>query len=332
MARLIQLKHPANGRYVARAEGDALYLLKGCESVYALAQKALESQTPLAALAASMAVERPLDYAPIYAGESEWKILPPLDHPEDPARCLVSGTGLTHRQSAANRDAMHNPGAAVTDSMKCYRWGEEGGNPPPGQIGAQPEWFYKGPGTILRAHGEALDVPAFADDGGEEPEIAGLYLIDGTGAPRRLGFAIGNEFSDHAMEKKNYLYLAPSKLRNCSIGPELILGATFDDWTGSVRVERGGKTLWSSAIRGGEAHMVHSLANLEHHHFKYPQHRRPGDVHVHYFGTSAFSFGAGVTLQDGDVMVVEFANLGRPLRNPLRVMKDALKLTAVKGL
>ena len=33
--------------------------------------------------------------------------------------------------------------------------------------------------------------------------------------------AQGNEFSDHRFEKKNYLNLAGSKLRTCSIGPEL---------------------------------------------------------------------------------------------------------------
>jgi hypothetical protein len=31
--------------------------------------------------------------------------------------------------------------------------------------------------------------------------------------PRRVGFALGNEFSDHTLEKKNYLYLAHSKGR-----------------------------------------------------------------------------------------------------------------------
>jgi hypothetical protein len=65
--------------------------------------------------------------------------------------------------------------------------------------------------------------------------------------------------------------------------------------------------------------MCHTLANLEHHHFKHDCHRRPGDVHVHFFGADALSFGDGVTLRDGDVMVVQFDGFGRALRNPLRV-------------
>jgi hypothetical protein len=331
MARLLQLQHPANGRYVALAVNDELFLLQGVESVYALAQKALREKKPLALLATSAAKERGIPYDPIYNGESDWRILPPLDHPTEPARCLVSGTGLTHRQSAANRDKMHAAGH-VTDSRKIYQWGEAEGRPAPGAIGIQPEWFYKGTGTILKAHNEPLDIHAFCDDGGEEPEIAGLYIVDDDGVPRRLGYAVGNEFSDHKMEKKNYLYLAPSKLRQCSIGPELLVGATFDDIPGEVRVERKGEKVWSAGLKTGEAHMVHSLANMEHHQFKYPQHRRPGDVHVHYFGTSAFSFGAGIELQDGDQMIVEFQNFGRALKNPLRIEKEPLRLATVKAL
>jgi hypothetical protein len=63
--------------------------------------------------------------------------------------------------------------------------------------------------------------------------------------------------------------------------------------------------------------MSHSLANLEHHHFKHSAHRRPGDLHIHFLGADAFSFGQGVTLEDGDIMQVHFGALGRPLRNPV---------------
>ena len=235
----------------------------------------------------------------------------------------MSGTGLTHRASAENRQAMHKgegeAAAPLTDSMRMYRWGLEGGRPEPGQIGVQPEWFYKGCGTILRAHGEALDVPAFADDGGEEPEVAGAYLVDPQGHPRRVGLMVANEFSDHVMEKKNYLYLAPSKLRACAIGPELLAGAPFGDVHGTVRIERAGRAVWSRSVATGEANMSHSLANLEHHHFKYPAHRRPGDAHIHFFGADAFSFGEGFALEDGDVMAVSWEGFGRPLRNPIRI-------------
>jgi hypothetical protein len=224
-------------------------------------------------------------------------------------------------------------GPAPTDSMRMFEWGLAGGRPAPDAIGVQPEWFYKGTGACLRAHGQPLDVPAFAGDGGDEAEIAGLYVVDDDGAPRRVGFAIGNEFSDHRMEERNYLYLAPSKLRTCALGPELVLDAgAFADVRGEARVERGGAAVWMSAIATGEANMSHSLANLEHHHFKHASHRRAGDVHVHFFGADAFSFGDGVALRDGDVMSLAFAGFGRPLRNPVRVHTEAPTPVRVRQL
>jgi hypothetical protein len=69
---------------------------------------------------------------------------------------------------------------------------------------------------------------------------------------------------------------------------------------------------------------------VEHHHFKYSQHRRPGDVHVHFFGADAFSFGAGLELKDGDVMVVAFQGFGLALRNPIRILSEAERLVAVQ--
>jgi hypothetical protein len=216
--------------------------------------------------------------------------------------------------------------------MKMYRIGLEGGRPPAGEIGAAPEWFYKGCGTILRAHGEPLDVPNFADDGGDEAEIAGVYLIGPECTPFRVGLAQGNEFSDHVLESKNYAYLAPSKLRTCALGPELVVGADFTDVPGRVRIERGSETVWEAKLASGERAMSHLLANLEHHHFKYAQHRRPGDVHVHFFGAGHFSFRDRVQLQDGDVMEVSFTGFGRPLRNPVRLDSSSPALVPVMAL
>jgi hypothetical protein len=303
-------------------EGDRLRLLQGHDSVYSLANAALEQRKPLSDAARASASSETVDYDAVYRLESDWRLLPPFTHPE-PARCLVTGTGLTHKASADNRQAMHHNPAELSDSMRMYLSGLEGGRPAPGTIGVAPEWFYKGCGTILRAHGEPLVVPPFAGDGGEEPEVAGLYLIDGEGHPRRVGMAMANEFSDHVIEKQSYLYLAHSKLRDCSMGPELVVDPDFSAAPGTVSIERAGGVLWSKAIATGEANMSHTVANLEHHHFKYAVHRRPGDAHIHFFGADAFSFGAGVQLQDGDVMVVAFEGFGRPLRNPLRVDKTA---------
>lgn len=319
MTRLVQLRRGAERR-VALVDEPRLVLLEGVGSVHALASSAADGGGSLAALAARHATGAPLDYDAVYDGRSPWRLLPPVDHPEEPARCLVSGTGLTHLGSASDRHAMHGADEAqLTDSMRMFRWGVEGGRPAPGAVGVAPEWFHKGTGTALRAHGEPLVVPSYGEDGGEEGEVAGAYLVGPDGRPRRIGMCTGNEFSDHRFERRNYLNLAGSKLRTCALGPELVVDPDFRAVAGTVSIERAGATLWSRAIATGESAMCHSLRNVEHHHFKFEHHRRPGDVHVHYFGACALSFGDGVALADGDVMEVRFDGFGRPLRNPLRV-------------
>jgi hypothetical protein len=328
--RLVQLSGP-DGRRVALVDGERLRL-SAYPSVHALATAALDEDIPLADAVHRSLTDDRLDYTPIYAGESPWRILPAVDHPAEPARSMVSGTGLTHNRSAANRQAMHAAGAQVTDSMRMYEWGVEGGRPAPGIAGVSPEWFYKGTGLTLRGHNDALDIPPYAEDGGEEPEIAGVYLIDAEGAPRRLGMTVGNEFSDHQFEKRNYLYLAASKLRTCAIGPELTIDPDFRDVAGEVSIERGGAALWSKRIHTGEAAMCHSVANMEHHHFKFEAHRRPGDIHVHFFGADAFSFGEGLRLADGDWMQVSFEGFGRPLRNRVRIAPAAASLVEARPL
>lgn len=332
---LVQLDGP-EGRRVALVEANRLRLIEHHQSVYAAATAALESERSLVELIERDAGDRLLDYDEVYEGRSSWRILPSADHPLEPARCLVSGTGLTHMASARRRDAMHtgtgSKDAPETDSMRMFRWGVEGGKPAEGAIGTPPEWFYKGNGSILRGHLEALTVPTHAEDGGEEPEIAGVYIIDPSGAPRRIGLTAGNEFSDHKFEKRNYLYLAPSKLRQCAIGPELALDPAFDEVPGSVAIERRGEIVWSQAITSGERVMCHSRANIEHHHFKFDEHRRPGDLHIHFFGADAFSFGSGVELEEGDVMRIEFTGFGRALRNPLKIDRSKQALIDVRAL
>jgi hypothetical protein len=317
--RLIQIKK-GNERRVALVEEPHLRLLGGSSSIYALANTAVLADTKLSEAARQRATQDLLEYDAIHSGNSEWHVLPAIDHPKEPARCLVSGTGLTHLGSALDRQTMHaTTMEPETDSMKMFRWGIEGGRPAAGHIGTPPEWFYKGTGTSLRAHGEALEVPSYSEDGGEEAEIAGIYLIGLDGQPRCLGMAIGNEFSDHRFEKHNYLNLASSKLRTCALGPELVVNPEFQSVSGEVIIERAGNILWSKRIRTGEAGMCHSLQNIEHHHFKYQAHRRPGDVHVHFLGADCLSFGEGIELAGGDVMQIQWEGFGRALRNPVRV-------------
>jgi hypothetical protein len=319
MTRLVQLQRGSTRR-VARVEEPSLRLLEGVDSVLALADRAMSMAISLPALVEQCATGETLEYDPIYSGSSPWRVLVPIDHPE-PARCLVSGTGLTHFGSAASRDRMHAEAVTenLTDSMRMFRSGVEGGRPAVNRCGAAPEWFYKGNGTVLRAHAEELLVPGYAEDGGEEAEVAGVYVIDSTGVPRRIGMATGNEFSDHKFEKHNYLHLAGSKLRTCALGPELAVDPDFGHVPGRVAIERGAQIVWEREIATGEREMCHSVANIEHHHFKFEAHRRPGDVHVHYYGAHSLSFADEVLLAEGDVMAIQFGGFGRALRNPVKI-------------
>ena len=331
--RIVQLYHASEGRKIALVQEPYLTLITDTASVYELALDAIQLEKDLITVINSRLSDTQLEYDDIYNGKSEWQLLPSFDHPDNPLFCLVSGTGLTHKNSALNRQMMHvSAENKPTDSMIIYQWGVEGGNPEKGKIGAQPEWFYKGSGAMLKSHASSLHVPPYANDGGEEPEIAGVYIIDRTGTPYRIGFTTGNEFSDHVMEKKNYLYLAPSKLRECSIGPELVIDADFSAFTGKVSVSRNDATLWSSPVNTGENNMSHNLSNLEYHHFKYAGHRVPLQAHVHFFGADAFSFGNQVKLEDGDVMSVYWEGMGRALLNVLKVDKEEEKLVEIKTL
>lgn len=311
---LVQYRTAEGVRGVAVLREGEARTLNGFHSVRDLARAALAVEQDLAQAVAGTGTGARVDLASV-------TVLSPIDH-SDPAHLLLSGTGLTHLGSAEGRDQMHRSAVAdpaPTDSMKMFLMGVEGGKPVAGTTGAQPEWFYKGQGDSLVLPGEPLRSPAFARDGSEEPEIAGIYLIDTDGTPVRLGFALANEFSDHVTERGNYLWLAHSKLRPAALGPELWVGELPPEVRGVSRILRNGAVLWEKPFLSGEANMSHSIANLEDHHFKYAPFRRPGDIHVHFFGTATLSFSDGIRTEPGDVFEISAAPFALPLRNPLAV-------------
>ena len=315
--RLLQHRAANGTRSVIAAQGDDAFFLTAVNSIRALALEAIAKGMTLADMVAQAGKGAPVDIATEFEAG---RLIAPIDH-DDAAHVQLTGTGLTHLGSAEGRDKMHREAAAAekqTDSMRMFLEGLEGGKPAPGTVGQQPEWFYKGDGSQLVGPTDPLIMPAFAKDGGEEPEIAGIYIIGPDGQPYRLGLALANEFSDHMTERHNYLWLAHSKLRQAALGPELLVGPAPDHIEGTSRILRNGATIWERPFLSGEANMSHNLTNLEHHHFKYDLFRRPGDVHVHFFGTATLSFSDGVTCQEGDVFEISAAPFTLPVRNPLQ--------------
>jgi hypothetical protein len=286
ITRLVQLDHPGFGRRVAVADGEDLHLLGTYRSAYSFAIAAIETGVKLRDLLSTDLTGVALDYGAVHSLASEWTFLPAFDHPDEPARCQVSGCGRTYGPSPTS----DSPG---------------------------PSWFYKGPGTVLRAHGNALEIPPFSSQCGEEAEIVAIYVIDKAGVPRRVGFAQGNEFADPALAKRDPGAFSHAKLRTCSLGPELILDADITDVPGHIEIERAGSVLWSKQFRAGESLMHYNLARVEQNLFRYPAHRRPGDAYIHYLGAAVPPFEDGSVLQDGDAVTISFNGFGKPLRNPI---------------
>ena len=302
MTRIVQIIHPEYGRRVALVNGDELHLLSTYRTAYAFAMAAIETGQKLRELLSTDLSGIVLDYREVYELRSGWRFLPSFDHPDHTACCVVSGCANAH---------------GVTDSSPAA---------PP----IAPPWFTKGNGMHLRAHGEPLTIPAFAQGGAEEAELAAVYLIGPDGIPRRVGLTPGNEFADARMAAQDGRLLSRAKLRNCAIGPELALDAEFQDVAGTVGVERSGTPIWCKKIRTGEKHTAFRLEQIEQHHFEFEPHRIPGDVHVHFLGGSVSSFGDGVVLDERDEVVIQWEGFGLALRN--RIQREPAATHRVESL
>lgn len=210
-----------NSVAVVARDGAQAYAVNGATSNYQLAQQAADTGLTLAAVIAAQGYGATVD---LVAQAAPGQLTLPIMHP-DPGHLHLTGTGLTHPGPAAARDAMHVKTDAddATDLMKMIRTGLENGKPAhlPAVL---PEWFYKGNGHSAAAPGAPITSPGFALDAGEEPEIAGIYIIAADGSPARVDWAQANELFDNVTERINDLYLAHSKLRPASFGPEIRIG------------------------------------------------------------------------------------------------------------
>jgi len=196
--------------------------------------------------------------------------------------------------------------------------------------------------VAARGLGAAVDKAALLAEGRllspiDHPDPTHLH-VTGTGLTH-LGSAAtrdamhkasGDKPTGELTERINYLFLAHSKLRACSFGPELRVGDLPSHIEGVSRILRDGQVLWEKPFLSGEDNMSHTIANLEYHHFKYGLFCQPGDVHVHCFGTATLSFADGISTKENDVFEIEESQFGLPLRNPVHVEDE--KPVVINGL
>jgi len=83
MTRLVQIKKGIVRR-VALVEEPHLRVLDGCNSVFELAQSAIKSGTKLSDIVRKRLTNERLEYDLVYNGRSEWQLLAPIDHPDEP--------------------------------------------------------------------------------------------------------------------------------------------------------------------------------------------------------------------------------------------------------
>ena len=139
--RLVQYTTIDGSRRVGRVsdDGNHLHPLDKTSSVLDLAEAAIAEGVSIASLVEKRTSTATIDYDELLR---DGRVLAPIDHPE-PARFLVTGTGLTHTGSASARNQMHllthGEDAEESDSLKIFKMGLEGGKPGVGKIGIQPE-------------------------------------------------------------------------------------------------------------------------------------------------------------------------------------------------
>ena len=286
---LSQITDADGARRVVFRDDTTARVVTGATTTYDLAREAIAARTTLADAVRSRGLGAEVDLA---AALAEGRVHAPINHP-DPAHLHLTGTGLTHLGSAATRDAMH----AGHRAGKADRFDEDVPHGPRGrQAGARARSACSRNGST-RATARSPWRPA-------RRSLAGLRQGRRRGAgdrrhlrDRRRRHAVPRSASRSPTSSPttspsgvNYLFLAHSKLRERVVRAGDPGSAPLPDDVAAPRASCAtARLLWEKPFLSGEANMSHTIANLEHHHFKYGLFRQPGDVHVHMFGTATLS-------------------------------------------
>ena len=112
---------------------------------------------------------------------------------------------------------MHDAAAAgqLTDSMRCTSPASKAADPAAGRVGVQPEWFYKGTGADPAGPRRAARATRVRRRRRRGAGGRRRYVIDDAGRPCALASPPATSSPTTSWKRKNYLYLADSKLREC---------------------------------------------------------------------------------------------------------------------
>lgn len=241
--------------------------------------------------------------------------------PSDLHHCFVSGFGLTHFNSVLLKYDK-NKGNRTFDAQKVYASGLEQGKPSKNEIGSRPGWFYKGNGFNLVKTGDPLIIPSDSLHVGEEPELAFIYIIGKNNVPYRVGFSLGNELTDHALEEDNAYYLAQAKYLNGGINSEICIGTLPEKISGNVEIfSKNNERVWWSDFNTGTSKMIHHLENIENYYFRNQMHVKEGDVHLLYLGVDRMSFSDGFTIAPDSEIVISSNIFKTKLTNTIKTTK-----------
>ena len=134
--RIIQYRGRDGARRVGVASDDGhVRTIRGATTTYDLAVEAIRKKQSIERIIENRLSNEKDTMAEII---SEKRIHVPFHHP-DPYHQIITGTGLSHLGSASARNSMHTKlskdESSMTDSMKMFKWGLEGGKPNTTDIG-----------------------------------------------------------------------------------------------------------------------------------------------------------------------------------------------------
>jgi 2-dehydro-3-deoxy-D-arabinonate dehydratase len=282
---LVQIAHPEHGRRwaVREAAGDRL-LPAGFRLATTLASDLAAFRTAVETGAgAPLAPPSPL-VAPVDPGTEVW------------------AAGVTYARSRTARMAE----SQVPDVYDRVYDAE------------RPELFFKSLGWRAAGTGEPIAVRTDSTWDVPEPELAVVVAASG----EIVGYTACNDVSSRSIEGDNPLYLpqAKSYLGATALGPGIRpVWEVADpyDLAFTVRIVRGGETLWHGAASTGQLHR--RLDELVGYLFR-------ADTHPHGVVLSTGTClvpDETVTLRPGDVVEIDLAGIGR-LSNPVLSTEDAV--------